>query len=333
LGLGVRVASSAAVAYLACSPVPTRHVATAERAPTEPFSVEPAANAPAAPREWPAKARLFLMTNERAELELRAAGSDFTYPLASNARHVLHDPALELAWLSDDQTLSVIDLREPAPDTVAPVVIASKLPPHVEIHVERGGQHMGPEGPASVEPVDACDLAPILVLHWEPEPWIESDQGQRSTELEGRAWLARESGRVARPAGEERWLHPSDAHVALSPDRARCEEAEWCGASQPFAASGWELVLAEQSQGADCWQFGCLLREPRSGAFGTPPQPSRWGPAEDMPSGPCGPYRFDAPGTAFLVNALLCAVGGSCAELGGAAIGWLTPGVTSGAPG
>lgn len=326
LGLGVKVARCAALACLACSGSPARQISTADPTPTETLGAKPGAGAPAPAREWPAKAQLFLMKNARAGLVLRAARSGFAYPLASKAQHVLYDPALELAWISDEQSLSVIDLRDPAPNTVAPVVIATKLPPHVELHVERGGKHV-------VEPVDACDLAPILTLHWAPEPWIESDRGQRSTNLEGSAWLARESGRVARFAGEERWLHPSDPRVSLPPGRARCEDAEWCGASQRFAASGWELVLAGQSEGADCWQFDCLLLDPRKGAFGTPPQPSRWGSAEDMPSGPCGPYRFDAPGTAFLVDDLLCAVRGGCEALGGSGLGWLTPGVTLGAPG
>lgn len=326
MGLGVKLACCAALGGLACSASPARHISTANPVPTESLGAEPGTSAPARAPEWPAKTQLFLMKNTRDELELRAARSGFVYPLAPNARHVLHDPALELAWISDEQTLSVIDLRAPAPSTVAPVVIATRLPAHVELHVQRGGQHL-------VEPVDACDLAPILMLHWGPESWIESDQAQRSTELEGSAWLARESGRVPRAASEERWLHPSDARVSLPPGRARCEDAEWCGASQPFAATGRELVLTGQSEGADCWQFDCLLLDSRTGAFGTPPQPSRWGPAEDMPSGPCGPYRFDAAGAAFLVNDRLCVVGGSCETLEGSAIGWLTPGVTLGAPG
>jgi len=267
---------------------------------------------------------LFLITNARAELELRATGSGFARRLASNAQHVLYDSMLELVWFSDGEQLWVIDLRNPALGAAPPILIAAKLPPHVELQVDR-------EGHPLALPIDACDLAPILVLHWAPDPWIEADQGQRSTDLPGKAWLQSERARVARSAGEERWLHPSEPHVALSPSRAHCEDAEWCGASQAFAA-GWDLVLADQDEGADCWHFGCLLFDSHAGAFGTPPLPSRWGPAEGMPSGPCGPYRFDAAGSAFLVDDLLCTVGGSCKALGGTGLGWLTPGVTLGTP-
>jgi len=51
----------------------------------------------------------------------------------------------------------------------------------------------------------------------------------------------------------------------------------------------------------------------------------------DMPSGPCGPYRFNADGDAFLVNDTLCNVGGTCESLGGWSVGWLVPGTTVGA--
>jgi hypothetical protein len=312
---------------LACSALPARPVPVTNAAPqASPASAEQSLGVPAAAESWPDEGRLFLVTNARAELELRAEGSDFVRRLAANAQHVLYDPELELVWFSDDQRLWVIDLRHPAPATVAPVPIAGPLPPHVEIHIDRGGTHR-------VEPTDACDVAPILVLHWESEPWIEDDEGQPSTPLEGRAWLAREGARVARSVGAERWLHPADAHLPLPPARARCEDPEWCGAAQPFAASGWQLVLAEQSEGADCWQFGCLLFDSANGTFGTPPRPSQWGPAEDTPVGPCGPYRFDAAGSAFLIGDLLCAAGGSCQPLGGSSIGWLTPGATLGSPG
>ena len=262
LGLGVKVARSIGFACLACSAVPARQASTLNAMPREPPpSAEPAHERNRLCRELARQEPLFLMKNARAELELRAGGGDFAHPLASNAEHVLYDPALELAWFSNEQELvGDRSSRSSARARVAPVLIAGKLPPHVEIHVDRGDTNF-------VEPVDACDLAPILVLHWvagaldRGRPRSALDRARR----QGLARARAESCRRAR--GEERWLHPSDAHVALPPARARCEDAEWCGASQPFVPSDWELVLTDQSEGADCWHFGCLASRLADGSI------------------------------------------------------------------
>lgn len=76
LGLGVKVACSAALACIACSASPARQRSTAAPTPTGPLGAEPLAGAPAPILEWPANSRLFLAKNARAGLELRAAGSD-----------------------------------------------------------------------------------------------------------------------------------------------------------------------------------------------------------------------------------------------------------------
>lgn len=319
LGLGVRAAATALVC-LACSAAPPV-IAMATSDQEKPENAE-LSGRPAAPA-WPARDELFLV-KVGTRLELRAA-SGFAHLLAESVQIALHDPALELVWLSDGQTLSVIDLRAPALQSVVPVVIARALPPHVELHVARGEHRVGLN--------DACDVAPVLMLRWTSEPWIESDDGEGLTRLEGRSWLAREIERPVRGTAAERWFHPSDARVELPPERTRCEDTEWCGTSQTLGASGLLLVLTEQSQGADCWHFGCVLFNPQNGTFATSPEPERWGSAADTPSGSCGPYRFDATGRWLLVDELLCAVGDGCEPLGGFGIGWLTPGTTVGAPG
>jgi hypothetical protein len=283
--------------------------------------------APAPAEDTPARNQLFLVES-RGELLLRAIGSAFELRLASNAQHVLYDSAFELVWFSDERRLWVIDLRGPGLPPLVPVLIASHVPHHVELHVYRGGTDF-------VEPEDACDLAPLLELRWEKEPWIEGERGQRLTELDGRSWLARERLRAARTVDEARWfgLDPSQQHVALPVTRAHCQDAERCGAALPFGQRHWDLVLTDQSEGADCWHFGCLVRDSETGAFGTPPQPGSWGPPDEMPSGPCGPYRFNADGSAFLVKDVACTTAGSCQPLDGWGIGWLTPGEVVGAPG
>jgi hypothetical protein len=281
---------------------------------------------PGSSEKWPSKHSSFLVVTRAAQLELSASDTPFVKELASNVEHVLYDAELELVWFSSERRLWLIDLREKDLSALGPVLIASRLPPHVELHVDRGGTDF-------VEPTDTCDLAPVLQLHWVDEPWIEGQGGQRLTDLEGRSWLARERARAARPPVEERWLHPSEPHVALPPARARCEDANRCGAALPFAPDSWQLVLTDQSEGADCWHFACLLRDSATGLFGTPPHPARWGPADDMPSGPCGPYRFNADGSAFLVENFICSVAGSCRALDGSSIGWLVPGPVLGAAG
>jgi hypothetical protein len=119
----------------------------------------------------------------------------------------------------------------------------------------------------------------------------------------------------------------------MAPARAHCEDMGRCGAVLPFASGNWQLVLTDQSEGADCWHFGCLFRDSATGAFATPPQPARWGRAEEMHPGPCGPYQFSADGSAFLVQDALCTVGGSCQLLDGTGVGWLVPGTVLGTTG
>jgi hypothetical protein len=113
--------------------------------------------------------------------------------------------------------------RAPGTAALVPVLIANDVPAHVELHVDRGGTDI-------VGPEDACDLAPFLQLHWLEESWIEGQGGQRLSDLDGRAWLTRR----ARAPSEERWLHPSDPHVALPSARAH--------ARTPSAA-GWPCPL------------------------------------------------------------------------------------------
>jgi len=324
LGLGLNVFRSLVLTSLACSSAAPREVSSPNNSNRErPESAELAAGEPS-PDQWPHPSRLFLLINAQQDLVLRAVGSDFSHTLAQRARHVLYDPEFELVWVSDEEKLWVLDLRDPSPSRVAPVLIAENLPAHLEIHVERAESF--------AESEDACDLAPILWVHWDAEPRLEGGQGQRSSDLAGRAWLVRERARAARSSGAARYLDPSGAHVALSTARARCESAEWCGAAQPMLGTGWTLVVTDQSEG-DCWHFGCLAYDASKDLFGTPPHPEAWGPADGMPSGPCGPYRFDVTGTTFLVKDLLCVVGGSCLTLDGWAVGWLEPGDTLGTRG
>ncbi len=270
---------------------------------------------------------LALTVTARGDLMLRATRSNYARVLATEARQVLYDPALELVWFSDGERLSVLDVRGAPKTHNPPVVIAKALPAHVEIHVAHAGRH--------VEPDDACDRAPALMLHWDAEPWIEGGNGQRVTRLEGRDWLVREAVRAPREPSEEQWFHPASPHIPLPTGSARCEEPSWCGASLTLdqtASGSVMLVLAAQNHGADCWHTRCLLYDSSTKAFATPPDPQRWSRVGDVALGSCGPYRFDRTAKTFLLEDQVCVLGAGCRPLGGTAIGWLNPGRTVGSP-
>jgi hypothetical protein len=45
-----------------------------------------------------------------------------------------------------------------------------------------------------------------------------------------------------------------------------------------------------------------------------------------MAPGPCGPYRFNQQGDAFLVADMVCRLGSACVTLEGRGRGWFEPG-------
>lgn len=94
-----------------------------------------------------------------------------------------------------------------------------------------------------------------------------------------------------------------------------------------------ELVLVVEKMGGDCWQRECLLRDPRSGNFATPPTAAAWGEVNSTRKGPCGVYLFDHAQTSYLIDRMLCTPETQCRDLGGLGLGWLVPGDSVGAPG
>jgi len=322
LGLGrLRVCGGAGLVAVACSAVTAPQAKLATQAPTGAAGVGGVARA--AP-EALALSQLFLVRNAMgAGLMLRALGSSFQRQLASRADLVLYDSKLELLWFTDEDRLWVIDLRQCPRDGMSPVLIASGVAGAAEIGVDRGSGD-------SIQLQNDCDLLPVLWLHWFEHPWIELEDEHR-TELEGVDWLSQQRSRKARVQAEERSFDSRLPRAALPLARAHCDDLEVCGATLPFLASTpWKLVLTDQSEG-DCLHLGCLFQDSVSGAFGTPPQPTRWDSASDMPSGPCGPYQFNADGSAFIINDVICNVGGTCQPLGAWGVAWLAPGVVVGA--
>ncbi len=273
------------------------------------------------------RAEQFLVATAAGALLLRSSQSHAALTLAEHARRALHDPALDLLWFTDERGLWVIDLRVLESGAATPVLIASALPEHQELHIAG-------EGSDFLEPTDACDFGSILTLHWTRDPWLEGPDGQAQRGLAGSRWLKRERTRRRGPAGSERWFSAENAHADLPSSRLHCDAAERCGAALPFGdVTGRELVLTDQDEGGDCWSSRCLWHDRSTGKYATPPDASTWAAATEVASGTCGPYRFNHAGTAFLVGDRVCEVAGACRVLEGPGIGWLVPGLTTGAPG
>jgi hypothetical protein len=179
-----------------------------------------------------------------------------------------------------------------------------------------------------------------LVASEKPRPFL----------ADGLRWLKAQARRSrTRPSISERRLgFPLNAsRVSLPKSWAGCDDKQRCGRAAPFGSSHLQLVLVSDKQGADCWQRSCLLFNPDTREFSSPPviensetldlstapRPARWTSANDARPGICGPYYFDASGTSFLVRNYLCSVNGECQDLGAAGIGWLEPGAVIGEPG
>jgi hypothetical protein len=167
------------------------------------------------------------------------------------------------------------------------------------------------------------------VLRWTAKPSLSSEEGEPlRMDAQGKAWLAEQRTRSARAV--EPQLRFLDDKVSLPQELLDCEDEESCGASVPFGPHGWQLVLVVDKSGGDCWTRSCLLHNPSSGQFASPPGAAHWDKAERVAVGGCGPYRFDPSEQAFLAEHMLCVASGQCAELGGEALGWLVPGKTVG---
>jgi hypothetical protein len=264
----------------------------------------------------------FIVHLQSGEIALRSRSGTAVRVLAPHADEALYHAALELIWFVDGDRLSVIDLR--VLDT-PPVIIALGL--------SCCGGHLSIIHPSvSARTDDDCDV-PSVWLHWDETPTIEAtdpDADAADLRIVNAAWLVSQLTRPARPAGERRRF--AEPRVRLPKKRLDCEDQAFCGATVPFGARGLLLVTVLQKMGGDCWQRGCLLRDPRTKLFSTPPDADTWGPADKTNSGTCGIFLFDRTQTSFLVQNQLCVAEHACQDLGGWALGWLVPGDAVGAP-
>jgi hypothetical protein len=264
--------------------------------------------------------------------------------VVSSAAWWLYDEGHELVWTIYDHVLSVADLRTDSP----PIPLATGLEEVGSIWVEwpepNGSEHVREEN--ACESFDAVEIkmrakpALRLIASNEPRPLLTN----------GLSWLKAQAGRSrTRPSISQRRVgFPLNAsRVSLPKQWVGCEDEQRCGRSAPFGSSHLQLVLVADKHGADCWQRSCLLFNPDTREFSSPPViensetldlstaplPARWTSASEARPGICGPYYFDATGTAFLVRNYLCSVNGECQDLGATGIGWLEPGLVIGEPG
>lgn len=271
-----------------------------------------------------AGAQQFLLLRDTGELTL-STPEGASHVLARGVADASYDPALELVWLQTVNELRVFDLRKPAAESV---LIAHGLSGARRLQVDHAESRLLPD--------DGCEL-PFVELGWSRQPTLVGMVEEvPDLRLEGTAWLAAEIARPRRDVPRTR-LSPFDLRAArvrvpLPPERSRCEEPAACGAAVPLPGWGIELVLVQDQMGEDCWTRSCVLRDPETDRYATPPLAERWGPVEDTDPGTCGPFQFDASGQRFLLDRSLCTAAG-CRKLGGRAIGWRDPGATVGTPG
>jgi hypothetical protein len=275
----------------------------------------------------PRRSDSFFATTLDGSLVVQAFSStglaSFEQVLAREVQHVLHNPELGLFWYSDATRLWVIDIQNPEVNAWQPVLIASGLPLGDRLRVERKGTHYTGPGRISDETME-------LVLHWDSSPWIEGGEGGgRLANLDGEAWLARERARPARAVVATDFTRTED-RVTLPADWAGCQPPGACGAALPFGPRGWELVVTNEDASGDFLAHECLLHDPASGTFATPPGAPRWAGPMGMAPGPCGPYRFNQQGDVFLVADTVCRLGSACVTLEGRGRGWIEPGAVVG---
>lgn len=252
----------------------------------------------------------------------------------------LYDAGHILLWsLGAQDRLFVTDLRA----GTAPVELARQIPDVGSIWVEWPSK----QEPRFARPETGCDESVDAVeikVGRSPSLRVVDGNQRLSLSPSGRRWLAAQAGRKSAPHFAVRELDGGE-QLTLPKSWEGCER-ERCGLSVPFGSGSWRLVLAKESMGADCVHRSCLLFNPDTAQFASPPvladaqgtlssaeSPPKWTAAERAQPGVCGPYLFDAAGSTFLVRNYLCSLAGSCHVLGGEAIGWVDAGAVVGNPG
>jgi hypothetical protein len=246
------------------------------------------------------------------------------------------EPALDLVWVATDGELVVVDLRA---ETAAARAIA-KIPSGARIDVswDLGGKKGVTDRPSFCEPVGLITLEWGKFIAFERIDEDDDDdegggegggeEAKAAATFIDRAWLEAQKIRAVNEQPPPAWMTPS-RKVTL-PKEIDCKD-EACGTAVPFGASGSELVLTGFDLGGDCRHFACHVRT-SDGKLSAPPGAATEDEAGSLAAGSCGPFDFEDGGKQYLAGDEVCAVGGGCRALGGAALGWLSGGNLVGPP-
>jgi hypothetical protein len=261
----------------------------------------------------------FLVHTESREVVLRALNSDAKRVVLKRADAALFQPELELLWFRDGSRFGVVDLRKAdAPE----VSIAEGMPDEDRWFITRGRVLIAPE--------DGCDL-PYISFQWSATPELKPVLTEApDLRISNQAWLSAELARPTRPVGRRQLF--TGKRLSLAKKLLACEDPSECGKTASFSTDK-ELVLVRDQTGGDCVERACLLHDPATNQFATPPKAEKWGPAKTTAPGPCGIYEFEQTKSSFLLDHRLCNLDRGCTDLGGEALGWLVAGERVGASG
>jgi hypothetical protein len=272
---------------------------------------------------------VFLARDKAGQLVGRTPDGKVQLPLLPKAPgEVVIDGPSELAWVRSGAGLDVMDLRTPAP---ALIPIARQMPAGVAWRVAQG------PGKPDVGSDGLCEVDQLVTLHWHTDFKLEVEGARARPKVVGKQWLS---------ANEERERGPTPSHWALTVGKnrvkvelpatvRRCGMRDYlCGSSLPFGSAGWKLVLVEMAEKDRCRSYKCLLHDPKTKAFASPTNPTKWSKAEDATPGQCGVFQLDASRSWYLIGDKVCsATGAGCRELGGDSLGWLPPALSIGPEG
>jgi hypothetical protein len=274
----------------------------------------------------PRAQQILVHVEESRAIVLMSSRKPGSRVLVEHADDAVYQPELALMWYRDGKRLNVLDLLEVDKGAPTPVTIAMGMPEQADrISIARGA--------ALAVKDDGCE-GPSVDLSWTETPHIQAFfVDAPDLRLVNTAWLTAHLERTLRTAGERLEFLSTGARVRVPKKSLNCMDRRSCGGKVAFGGLGLDLVLVAEQPGGDCIQRSCLLHDPKTARFATPPSAGAWASAEKTAPGPCGPYLFDQTQMSFLYERHLCIRDVGCRMLDGTALGWIEPGNTVGAPG
>ena len=139
----------------------------------------------------------------------------------------------------------------------------------------------------------------------------------------GDAWMKANLERKRKGDGGS-LLFSAKPDSELSMAYQRCQEADQCGRSVPFAGKALKLVLTEAECNDGCY-FGCHIQNTRK-QMAQPPNMREFTSEAGVPSGSCRDYYIAADGKHFATRAEMCSIAQGqvvCKAAPGVVLGWI----------